>query len=80
MTTYTCNCCRKNFEHRLPAKHHLEKSHKKEILDLEVRNMGNSLDCTYCGKSIVDPIESHLRPHIKKIIRTLFDTYMSKSS
>lgn len=48
MTTYTCNYCRQNFKKKQPAKNHLEKSHKKIILDLEVRNMNKSVPCVYC--------------------------------
>ena len=80
MITYTCKSCRKNFKHKLPAKHHIENSHKGEILKFEVQSMDNSLECSYCGKDIIDSIESHLRSHIKKIITLYFDTWMSKSS
>jgi hypothetical protein len=79
MTIYICNCG-KNFKHKLPAKRHLENSHKGEILKTEVRQMDNSLKCLYCDKSIDSSTESHLRSHIKKIITLYFDTYMSKSS
>jgi hypothetical protein len=78
MTTYTCNCGKK-FKGKQPAKNHLEHSHKTEILNLEVRSMNKSVPCVYCGKYIEDSIESHLRPHIKKIITKFFDQYMSKS-
>jgi hypothetical protein len=49
-------------------------SHKKEILNLEVRNMDKSVRCAYCDKYIEGSIESHLRPHTKKIITKFFDT------
>ena len=79
MTTYTCNYCRQNFKKKQPAKNHLEKSHKKIILDLEVRSMNKSVPCVYCGKYIEDSIESHLNPHIKSVIKKFFDQYMSIS-
>jgi hypothetical protein len=79
MITYTC-ICSKNFTKKLSARRHLEHSHKKEILDLEVRNMDQSVRCIYCDKYIEGPIESHLRPHLKKIIIKFFDNWMSKSS
>ena len=77
MIIYTCNC-QKNFKNKYSAKHHLEISHK-EILDLEVRLMYKSENCLYCYKKIEGPIESHLRPHIKKIITKFFDSWISKS-
>jgi hypothetical protein len=79
MVTYTCSCG-KNFKNKQSAKLHLEHSHKKEILKLEVRSMEKSINRAFCDKYIEDPIESHLRHHIKKIITKFFDTYMSKSS
>ena len=79
MTTYTYNCG-KNFKHKQSAKRHLQHSHKKEILGLEVRNMDKSIRCVYCDKNIEGSIESHLRSHINKIITLFFDTWMSKSS
>jgi hypothetical protein len=80
MVIHTCNYCGKNIKDRLSAKHHLENRHKREILKPEVQQIGNSLKCVYCDKSIEGSIESHLRSHIKKIITLFFDTYMSKSS
>ena len=81
MFTYTCySCSSKTFKNKQSAKRHLEDSHKKEILNLEVRNTDKSVRCTYCDKYIEGSIESHLRPHIKKIITKFFDTYMLKSS
>jgi hypothetical protein len=41
MVTFTCDCG-KNFNNKQSAKHHLEDSHKEEILDLEVRLMYKS--------------------------------------
>lgn len=80
MVTYTCGICGKNnFKIKQSGKNHLEKSHTKEILNLEVRSMNKSVPCVYCGKKIEGSIESHLRPHIKKIITKFFDQYMSKS-
>jgi hypothetical protein len=79
MTTYTCNCG-KNFKSKQSAKNHLEHSHKEEILDLEVRLMYKSKNCLYCYKKIEGPIESHLRPHIKKIVTKFFDSWISKTS
>ena len=79
MTTYTCQCT-KYFKNKQSAKNHLEHSHKTDILDLEVRQMDKSVPCVYCNKYIEGSIESHLRPHIKKIITKFFDSYMSKSS
>jgi hypothetical protein len=79
MITYTCNC-QKNFKNKYSTKRHLEHSHKNEILDLEVRLMYKSERCLYCYKKIECPIESHLRPHIKKIITKFFDSWMSNSS
>ena len=78
MITFTCNC-QKNFKNKNSAKRHLEDSHKEEILDLEVRLMYNSKNCLYCFKKIEGSIESHLRPHIKKIITKFFDSWMSKT-
>ncbi len=52
MVTYACNYDRKNFKNKQSAKHHLENSHKKEILNLEVRNMDKSVRCAYCDKYI----------------------------
>jgi transcription elongation factor Elf1 len=65
MVTYTCEFCRKDFKRKQSAKNHLENSHKKEILNLEIQQMKNSLECAYCGKSIESSIESHLPPHYK---------------
>jgi len=79
MVTFTCDCG-KNFNNKQSAKHHLEDSHKEEILDLEVRIMYKSQRCIYCYKKIEGPIELHLRPHIKKIVTKFFDSWMSKSS
>ena len=79
MVTFTCECG-KNFINKQSAKRHLEDSHKEEILDLEVRLMYRSKNCLYCYKKIEGPIESHLRPHIKKIVTNFFDSWMSKSS
>ena len=50
MVTYTYNYDRKNFKNKQSGKHHLENSHKKEILNLEVRNMDKSVRCAYCDK------------------------------
>jgi hypothetical protein len=80
MVTYIYNYDRKNFKNKQSAKYHLENSHKKEILNLEVRNMDKSVRCVYCDNYIEGSIESHLRPHTKKIITKFFDTYMSKSN
>ncbi len=81
MVGYTCHICGKNnFKIKQSGKNHLEKYHKKPILDLEVRGMNKSRPCVYCGKYIKDSIESHLRPHIKEIITKVFDEYMSKST
>ncbi|HJU58251.1 MAG TPA: hypothetical protein VJ583_00755 [Nitrososphaeraceae archaeon] len=79
MVTYICSCG-KNFKSKQSAKNHLEHSHKKEILDLEVRIMYKSERCVYCYKKIEGPVESHLPRHIKKIITKFFDSWMSKSS
>lgn len=82
MVTYTCYSCsrEKNFKSKQSAKNHLENSHKKHILNLEVKNTNKSVPCVYCGKYIEGSIESHLRPHIKAIITKFFDQYMSKST
>jgi hypothetical protein len=81
MVKYTCGICEKNnFKNKQSAKNHLERSHKKHILDLEVRSVNKSVPCAYCNKYIEDSIESHLHPHVNKIITKLFDQYMSKSS
>lgn len=80
MVTYTCNFCKINRKDKRSAKLHLENHHKRDILKPEVRQMNNSSKCGYCDKSIEGSIESHLRPHIKKIITLFFDNYMSKYS
>ena len=82
MVGYNCGICGKNnFKNKLTAKNHLAHSHKKPILDFEVKNMKKSVACAYCGKYIIeDSIESHLNPHINKIITKFFDQYMSKST
>ena len=82
MVTYTCYSCssEKKFKSKQSAKNHLEHSHKKHILNLEVKSMNKSVPCVYCGEYIEGSIESHLRSHINKIITKFFDQYMSKST
>ena len=80
MTTYTCEFCEQKFKKKLPAKNHLEKSHKREILESEARNMVNTSTCLYCYKSFTGSTELHLNSHIRKIITTYFEQYMPKSS
>ena len=81
MTKYTCNFCsrEKNIKSKQTAKNHLTHSHKKIILDLEVRNTNKSVQCVYCGKYIEGSIKSHLGPHINNIITKFFDQYMLES-
>ncbi len=45
MVKYNYNYNRKNFKNKQSAEHHLENSIKKEILNLEVRNMDTSVRC-----------------------------------
>lgn len=76
MQDYSCKCG-KEFKHKIPARHHLEKSHKGEILSSEVQMLGNSLECPYCSKPIEGSTKKHLSSHIKKIIIQWFHEWIS---